>query len=89
MKNNGVAAGSSVDAGILLHEKILERLEYNFANIMSDGDFQPENIIQLFKQAVLGGSIEYPVVQDFTSSIERQTGSSISAERILSLLSAA
>jgi hypothetical protein len=89
MKKNGMSVSSPVDAGTLLHEKILERLEYNFEQIMSDDDFEPENIIQEFKKAVLEGFAEYPVIKDFTPSIEQEKKTPASGEFISHMLSAA
>lgn len=89
MKRNGISVSSPVDAGVLLHEKILERLEYNFEKIMSDEDFEPENVIALLKETVAGGSLEFPVIKDFTSYIEQQNSNIDLSENYAKLLSAA
>ncbi|MDR1195862.1 MAG: hypothetical protein LBL00_05235 [Endomicrobium sp.] len=89
MRRNGISVNSPVDAGTLLHEKILERLEYNLENIALDENFEPENIVQLLKKTVNGGFVEYPLIKDFTPSVNERSNAPVSAETILSLLSAA
>lgn len=77
LRRNGISVNSPSDGGVFLHEKILERLEYNFHNIMHDKEFEPENIIQVVKETVSSGFSDFshydlvkPLKNDDTRLIE-------------------
>jgi hypothetical protein len=71
MQRNGINADSSTEAGIFLHEKLLERLEYNIGRIAADSGFEPENVVQSVKGMIAGGSVEFYAPYDFSNAAER------------------
>ena len=88
MRRNGIPADSPVDAGTFLHKRILERLEYNFEKIMTEEDFEPENIIQDFKKALENGFADYPV-KDFNPSRRQLQDKPVSVRTVSDMLGAA
>ena len=78
MKRNGLSVESTVDAGVFLHEKILERLEYNIGEIAADRAFKPENIVQLLKETLEGDSVEFNAGYDFFEFIRDTSNSDFS-----------
>ena len=88
MRRNGIPADSPVDAETFLHKRILERLEYNFEKIMTEEDFEPENIIQDFKKALENGFADYPV-KDFNPSRRQLQDKPVSVRTVSDMLGAA
>lgn len=56
---NGIKAETPVDIGSKMHAMILQRLEFNIDRIASDDEFEPENIIQVVKESVNSGFLDF------------------------------